>query len=89
MRGLSTQSAPFIRLVVHDLRLAWRGFLDMFAFIASPRRSVIIAWSGIIGLHLMAWPVAGLAALQGADSIVVFSSVRCEVLRTATPSPSS
>jgi ABC-2 type transport system permease protein len=47
----------FLWLVGHDVRLNWRRFAGMFGG-AGPRLVVASLMAGVVGLHLVAWPVA-------------------------------
>ena len=52
---LPSGSLPW--LIAHDLTLNWRRFLEMFSRLSS-RATWAILIGGVIGLHLVAWPVA-------------------------------
>lgn len=53
MTALST----FTMLVLHEMRLAWRGFMSLINA-RSPRRAALILTAIFLGLHLVAWPAA-------------------------------
>ncbi len=59
----------FAALLVHDMRLNWRGFVGMFGG-ASSRKSLAILLTSAAILHLVAWPAMRLLTpyMHGADA---------------------
>lgn len=62
-------------LIAHDLTLNWRRFMEMFARL-SPLATWAVLAGGVVGLHLVAWPVAAwLVALLHEGSATATSMV--------------
>ncbi len=61
-------AGSFVWLVVHDLRLNWRRFADLFGG-GLGSRALVIAAAGLLVLHALAWPaVAFIAPFVAGDS---------------------
>lgn len=54
---MRVQSGSLPWLIVHDLRLNWRRFVEMFARLSSGATWAVLL-TGVAVLHLVAWPVA-------------------------------
>lgn len=55
MKPIAPRPGSFLWLVVHDLRLNWRRFVDMLGR-ATPGQALLFATVGGIVLHALAWP---------------------------------
>ena len=60
----------FLWLVAHDMRLNWRRFVDMMDANKAARYLAAILATGLLVLHLVAWPAVLLIAphVQGPDA---------------------
>ena len=56
-RGVNLRPGTFVSFVAHDLRLGARGFAGMFGALPARRVAAILV-AALVGLHLVAWPVA-------------------------------
>ena len=54
---MSLRQGSFLWLAKHDLSLSWRGFEGLFGG-ASRRNIILIVGAAIVGVHMLAWPVA-------------------------------
>ncbi len=55
MKAIAPRPGSFLWLVVHDLRLNWRRFVDMLGR-ATPGQALTFALAGGLILHALAWP---------------------------------
>jgi ABC-2 type transport system permease protein len=61
MMRAAIRPGSFVWLVVHDLRLNWRRFVDAFGG-AAQSRALLLVMMGAVALHALAWPLVPLLA---------------------------